>query len=137
MTKVLHNVQTAVQKTPLVLVYPSNTRKWFSAYLVLTRVIKLRTFIDSTLETFEQAPVPWSQVISAHSILYEFYWREQLLQGDSAKIIHLAYLWNSLANMFKLLLTEHEGLHTLKSGFDKNQERIESSGYLSFCLANT
>jgi hypothetical protein len=103
--------------TPLVLLKPSNTRKWSSTFLVVSRFIKLYDFIVA-IENFicpianpsiEQvrAKTEWLTVKQQHlparmhveavrDLLFWIYVAEQVLQRDVSSVIHAAKLFEGL-----------------------------------------
>jgi hypothetical protein len=106
---------------PLVLLKPSNTRKWSSLYLVCSRVLRLYSYIeelDNHISVGPNIPTPPSaQHLTAKrewveakprllpnklhleavvQFLYWIYVAEQVLQRDVSCLIHAAHLYESL-----------------------------------------
>lgn len=118
-------VNTALERVqgdkPLVLLKPSNTRKWSSLYLVCSRVLRLYSYIED-LENHIAAgasiPTPpsaqhltakreWVEAkarllpnkLHLEAIVQFLYWiyvAEQVLQRDVSCLIHAAHLYESL-----------------------------------------
>ena len=72
----------------------------------------------------------------ARSALFEFYLVEQLLQRDSANVIHLSFFWYSIST--KVINLRQKGFHpeanALKEKMKQRQLLMEESGVFHLCL---
>jgi hypothetical protein len=109
-----------------------NTRKWSSSYLLISRILRFeRAFFSigaSNPAVYSAIPkYDMVKVRQLHSILFEFYYREQILQRDHSSIIHLAFCFRDI---FVLLHTYVQQLQSVGSQFaavlaDALSERIK------------
>ena len=123
----------------------SNTRKWSSAYLVTTRILRLRPFLDPLIgnPSNNLAPVDWTRLAAVKAALWPYYKHEMILQRDSSNAIHLASSFQnvrqSVQQVLNLLRTQPEldaRANALQSALNDRMAKVASCGvfHLSLCL---
>ncbi|KAL5516429.1 hypothetical protein EMCRGX_G001757 [Ephydatia muelleri] len=145
----LKALKTAQLETPghnvLKVILPCNTRKWSSGFLCIARILQLQHYLIAMaarddLES-ENFILPDFQLLEyARSVLFEFYLVEQLLQRDSANVIHLSFFWYSISTKVKqtVINLHQKGFHpeanALEEKMKQRQLLMEESGVFHLCL---
>ena len=78
---------------PLNVVKLSNTRKWSSTFLVLSRLHRLKAFVNMVITANPDADIPavnWDDLDAVRILLWPLYREEMILQRDRSNAIHLA-----------------------------------------------
>jgi hypothetical protein len=131
----LYSIQKALapNKVPYSLILPANTRKWFGSYLMVSRVLKLRTVVNTVVAQFNFTQLDWKSLEISQDILYQFFWREQVLQSNASSALHVSNLWNSLQVLIQNMiekLPSSTSKELFLSKVEKQDNRISSSGYI-------
>jgi hypothetical protein len=92
--KDLESFQTSIGMKPLKLLAFSNTRKWSSSFLVISRILRLRLVLELIFDKYkgnDDIPlVNFAALKDVKTLLWPIYYHEMVLQRDSASIVHLA-----------------------------------------------
>jgi hypothetical protein len=75
------------KRTPLKFLLPSNTRQWSSGYLVISRLLQLADVYNTVRSIpglkIDLPEVDWNQVTNAQKVLFEMYYRIQVIIFNS------------------------------------------------------
>ena len=130
-------------------ILPCNTRKWSSGFLCIARILQLQHYLIAMaarddLES-ENFILPDFQLLEyARSALFEFYLVEQLLQRDSANVIHLSFFWYSISTKVKqtVINLRQKGFHPEANALEEKNEtttaaygRVRSVPFVSYLVA--
>jgi len=131
-----NNIQTAIQGKTLKFLKYANTRKWGSTYLVLSRILRLKTPIDALLEKHKLEFVfIWTEISLSVELLLEFYVVEQMLQRVSTSVIHASILWKKCVNLVTVVSPRVSEPEELMIQLEERDSKIKSSGGFNLCLS--